>query len=151
MVSIALAHFRIGIVQYPSSFPFYRFVFPPSCFLSLRLSNIFFMKESCLTTAHTYHVWIQIWIWISHRRLHAMTIFTMFLLKLKHIPKVVKLFRIVSLFSEHLQETHDLNWKFLDTTSRHLASPFRKLKQYLGTWRISQADIAVMTITENSI
>lgn len=75
----------------------------------------------------------------------------MFLLNLNHIPEVVKLFRIISLVSECLLGPHDLNWKTLDITSRHLASPFRKLKQYLGTWTISHTDITVMPITEDSI
>lgn len=82
---------------------------------------------------------------------HAVNIFTMFLLKVKHIPEVLKLFRIVSLFLECLLGLHDLNWKFWDTTSRNLISPFRKLKQYLVTWTISHADITVITVTENSI
>lgn len=82
---------------------------------------------------------------------YAVSIFTKFLLKVKHIPQVLKLLRIVSLFSECLLGLHDLNWKFLDTTSRNLISAFRKLKRYLVTWTISHADITVMIITENSI
>ncbi|KAM6144662.1 LOW QUALITY PROTEIN: relaxin receptor 2 [Phoenicopterus ruber ruber] len=46
-------------------------------------------------------------------------------------------------FFECLLGPHDLNWKSLDTTSRHPASPFRKLKPYLCAWTISHADITI--------
>lgn len=64
---------------------------------------------------------------------HARSIPTMFLLKLKNIPYVAKFVRIIYVFiiplhSEGLLGPHDLNWKSLDATSRHPASPFRKLK-----------------------
>ena len=100
-----------------------------------------------MSTPHTYQVWIQIGFRFLTGIFHAMTIFTMFLLKLKHIPEVVKLFRTVSLLSEHLEETHKLSWKGLDRTS----ISFLKTETVFRYSNNFPAGITVTTVTENSI
>lgn len=69
---------------------------------------------------------------------------------LKHIPEVAKLVTIISLCSKCLLASHNLNWKSLDATSRHLDS-FKKTEIAFSTWTISHAAITVMSVTENYI